>query len=287
MFQKVLIANRGEIALRVIRACQEMGLQTVAVHSTADQDSMHVRFADESVCIGGPAAKDSYLNIQAILSAAEISGAEAIHPGVGFLSESPEFATMVREHGLKFIGPSPEHIALMGDKITAKAAVKKLGIPVVPGSDGPVTDIESAVRTAEKMSYPVIVKAASGGGGKGMQVCHNSEELREKIPLAQTEARINFGNDQVFLEKYLTTPRHIEIQVLGDSFGNAVHLGERDCSIQRRHQKVWEEAPSISVTEEKRHQLGETARQAVAEMGYEGAGTFEFLYENGEFYFIE
>ncbi|MGB0934944.1 MAG: acetyl-CoA carboxylase biotin carboxylase subunit [Alphaproteobacteria bacterium] len=285
--KKVLIANRGEIALRIHRACREMGIQTVAVHSTADAKAMHVRLADESVCIGPNPAKDSYLNIASILSAATVSGADAIHPGYGFLSENQEFAKMVEEHGMTFIGPKPEHIAIMGDKVTAKITAKKLGIPCVPGSAGALTSVEEALKTAEEIGFPVIIKASSGGGGKGMKVVQTAEELPEAFRLAGSEAKANFGDDTVYMEKYLQLPRHIEIQILADEHGNAIHLGERDCSLQRRHQKVFEEAPAPTLTEEQRSKIGEVAAKACKKMGYRGAGTFEFLYENGEFYFIE
>ena len=287
MFEKVLIANRGEIALRIHRACKELGIKTVAVHSTADADLMHVRMADESVCIGPPAAKDSYLSKAAILSAADITGADAIHPGYGFLSENADFADMVADHGMTFIGPSGDHIRKMGDKIMAKTTVKELGIPVVPGSDGGVSSLEVAIPLANEIGYPVIIKAASGGGGKGMRVAHSDDDLREGFEMTRREALTNFGNDEVYMEKYLGNPRHIEIQVLGDKHGNGIHLGERDCSIQRRHQKIWEEAPSPVITDDQRAELGEIAAGAVRKMGYVGAGTFEFLYENGAFYFIE
>jgi acetyl-CoA carboxylase biotin carboxylase subunit len=286
-FKKILIANRGEIALRIHRACQEMGIGTVAIHSTADSEAMHVRLANESVCIGPAAAKDSYLKIPAILSAATISDVDAIHPGVGFLSENAEFAAMVEEHHFAFIGPTPEHIRVMGDKITAKETIKKLGIPVVPGSDGALTNSEEALKEAERIGYPVIIKATSGGGGKGMKVAYNSSELEESLRLAKSEASLNFGNDEVYLEKYLSQPRHIEVQILADTFGNVLHLGERDCSLQRRHQKVWEEAPSPALDEKMRAELGEMVRQAISKMGYRGVGTLEFLYEKGKFYFIE
>jgi acetyl-CoA carboxylase biotin carboxylase subunit len=286
-FKKILIANRGEIALRIHRACQEMGIGTVAIHSTADSEAMHVRLANESVCIGPAAAKDSYLKIPAILSAATISDVDAIHPGVGFLSENAEFAAMVEEHHFAFIGPTPEHIRVMGDKITAKETIKKLGIPVVPGSDGALTNSEEALKEAERIGYPVIIKATSGGGGKGMKVAYNSSELEESLRLAKSEASLNFGNDEVYLEKYLSHPRHIEVQILADTFGNVLHLGERDCSLQRRHQKVWEEAPSPALDEKMRAELGEMVRQAISKMGYRGVGTLEFLYEKGKFYFIE
>lgn len=286
-FKKILIANRGEIALRILRACKEMDIGTVAVHSTADANSMHVRLADESVCIGAGPSRDSYLNMPAIISAATVSGVDAIHPGVGFLSENADFAKMVEEHGFKFIGPSSEHITIMGDKITAKEAVKALGVPVVPGSAGALQDIDEALEIAERMGYPVLVKATAGGGGKGMKVAHSAAQLKDAISMAKNEAGACFGNDDVFLEKYLTLPRHIEVQVLADSYGNAVHLGERDCSIQRNHQKVWEEAPSPAISAEQREHLGDTVRKAVKELGYVGVGTFEFLYEKGNFYFIE
>ncbi len=287
MFEKVLIANRGEIALRIQRACREMGIRTVAVHSTADETAMHVRLADESICIGPPAAKDSYLSIPAILSAAAISNADAIHPGYGFLSENADFATMVEEHGFTFIGPKPEHITLMGDKIAAKQAVMEAGIPVVPGSDGAVRDIDSALKIAGDIGYPVLVKATAGGGGRGMKLAQDAEELPGAIKMAQKEAEAAFGNGEVYFEKYLGKPRHIEIQILADGFGNVVHLGERDCSLQRRHQKVLEEAPSPALNEDARQAIGKIAADAVKKIGYRSAGTIEFLYENGEFYFIE
>ncbi len=287
MFKKVLIANRGEIALRIHRACKDMGIKTVAVHSTADNQAMHVRLADESVCIGPPMSKESYLNIKAILSAAEITGSDAIHPGVGFLSENATFASMVEEHGFAFIGPTPEHINMMGDKITAKEAVLSLGIPVVPGSAGSLESDEQAALLAQKMGFPVLIKAAAGGGGKGMRVSRSLEDLKEALTEARNEARASFGSDAVFLEKYLEHPRHIEVQVIADTHGNVVHLGERDCSIQRRHQKVWEEAPSPAISSKQRMELGEIVTKAVKKLGYRGVGTLEFLYENGEFYFIE
>ena len=287
MFEKILIANRGEIALRIHRACREMGIHTVAVHSTADADAMHVRLADESVCIGPPAARDSYLNIPAILTAAAITGVDAIHPGIGFMSENANFAEMVEEHGFTFIGPTPEHIRIMGDKVTAKKTVKALGLPTVPGSDGAVTSLEDAAKTAEATGYPVLIKAAAGGGGKGMKVAENAEGLAEAYQLARSEARAAFGNDEMYMEKYLAHPRHIEVQLLGDTHGNAVHFGERDCSIQRRHQKVVEEAPSPGLNESQRKEIGELAAKVVRELGYRGVGTMEFLYENGKFYFIE
>jgi acetyl-CoA carboxylase biotin carboxylase subunit len=287
MFEKILIANRGEIALRVHRACREMGIKTVAVHSTADSDAMHVRLADESVCIGPPASAQSYLNIAAILSAANVTGAEAIHPGVGFLSENPEFAAMVEEHGLVFIGPSAEHIALMGDKVAAKQAAVELGLPTVPGSPGAVPTLDEARALAEDIGYPVLIKAAAGGGGRGMKIAQSAEELESAFRLARNEARSAFGNDQVYLEKFLTHPRHIEVQILADDHGNAMHLGERDCSLQRRHQKLLEEAPSPALNSEQRKTIGTQVAEAVAKLGYRSAGTIEFLFEDGAFYFIE
>ncbi len=287
MFDKVLIANRGEIALRIHRACQEMGIATVAVHSTADEDAMHVRLANESVCIGPPASKDSYLNIPSIIAAAEITGADAIHPGYGFLSESDKFAEIVAEHKFEFIGPTADHIRLMGDKISAKDIVKKLGIPVVPGSDGEVNDIKDAQKIAKDIGYPVIVKAASGGGGRGMKVVHSENELDNAIKSCKKEAGASFGDDAVYLEKYLTLPRHIEFQVIADKHGNVCHLGERDCSLQRRHQKVLEEAPSPALNSIERTRMGDVVSKAIEGLGYIGVGTIEFLYENGEFYFIE
>ncbi|HTH15206.1 MAG TPA: acetyl-CoA carboxylase biotin carboxylase subunit [Magnetospirillum sp.] len=287
MFDKVLIANRGEIALRIHRACREMGIRTVAVHSTADNDAMHVRLADEAVCIGPPSAKDSYLNKAAILSAATITGADAIHPGYGFLSENADFAAMVEEHGFTFIGPSPEHIRMMGDKITAKQAAKSAGIPCVPGSAGALDTEQDALDCAETIGYPVLIKATAGGGGKGMKVARSAEELREAYRLARNEAKAAFGNPDVYMEKYLGQPRHIEMQILADNYGNVVHLGERDCSLQRRHQKVLEEAPSPALSQTQREAIGETTRQAIAKLGYRNAGTVEYLYENGQFYFIE
>ncbi len=287
MFEKILIANRGEIALRIHRACREMGIETVAVHSTADEDAMHVRLADESVCIGPPPSRDSYLNVAAILSAATITGADAIHPGVGFLSENADFAAMVAEHGFVFIGPEPAHIALMGDKITAKVAAQELGLPVVPGSDGAVEDEGEARKIAKSIGYPVLIKAAAGGGGRGMKIAHDGEQLIGQLKAARAEAKASFGNDQVYLEKFLATPRHIEIQVLADGKGNVVHLGERDCSIQRRFQKLVEEAPSPALNADERHRAGRLVAEAVEKLGYRSAGTVEFLYENGAFYFIE
>ena len=287
MFDKILIANRGEIALRVIRACQEMGIQTVAVHSTADSDAMHVRMADESVCIGPPSGLASYLSMPAILAACEISGAQAIHPGYGFLSENAHFVQAVEDHGLKFIGPTAEHIRIMGDKITAKDTMKALGVPCVPGSEGGVDSLNDAHEVAADIGYPVIIKATAGGGGRGMKVARTAKELESAFLTARAEGKAAFGNDEVYIEKYLTTPRHIEIQVFGDGKGRAVHLGERDCSLQRRHQKVLEEAPGPYVSDEERKLIGKTCANAVAKIDYIGAGTIEFLYENGEFYFIE
>ena len=287
MIKKVLIANRGEIALRIHRACHEMGIKTVAVHSTADEDAMHVRLADESVCIGPPASVDSYLNIPAILTAAEITGADAIHPGYGFLSENAKFADIVEEHGIAFIGPSGDHIRIMGDKITAKKTVKDLGIPVVPGSDGGITDDETARKVCEEIGYPVIIKASAGGGGRGMQIVRKAEDLSVQLNTCRTEAKASFGDDAVYIEKFLTKPRHIEFQLIGDKYGNCIHLGERDCSLQRRHQKVLEEAPSPVIDSETRERMGGTISKAMSDLGYCGAGTIEFLYEGGEFYFIE
>ncbi len=287
MFNKVLIANRGEIALRVLRACKELGIATVAVHSTADADAMHVRLADQSVCIGPPPSKDSYLNIHEILAACEITGADAIHPGYGFLSENAKFAEILEAHDITFIGPSAEHINIMGDKIAAKNKAMELGIPVVPGSEGEITKEEDAKRVAAQIGYPVIVKAAHGGGGRGMKVANNEQEMSESFLSARTEAEAAFGNAAVYIEKYLAKPRHIEVQVFGDGKGGGIHLGERDCSLQRRHQKVWEEATSPVIDEAARQKIGEICARAVQGLGYSGAGTVEFLYENGEFYFIE
>ena len=287
MFDKILIANRGEIAMRVIRACKELGIPTVAVHSTADADAMHVRFADESVCIGPPAAKDSYLNIPAILSACEITGADAVHPGYGFLSENARFAEILTEHDVHFIGPKAEHIRLMGNKIEAKRTAKKLGIPVVPGSDGGITSDAEAGKIADGIGYPVLIKAASGGGGRGMKVVRTAAELSGALANARAESKAAFGDDTVYLEKYLEKPRHIEIQVLGDGNGKAIHLGERDCSLQRRHQKVLEESPSPALNTQARDVIGETVAKAMREIQYLGVGTVEFLYEDGKFYFIE
>ncbi|MFD1786922.1 acetyl-CoA carboxylase biotin carboxylase subunit [Sphingomonas floccifaciens] len=285
--QKLLIANRGEIALRIHRACHEMGIKTVAVHSTADAEAMHVRLADEAICIGPPAATDSYLNIPNIISAAEISGADAIHPGYGFLSENARFAEIVESHGLIFVGPKPEHIRTMGDKVEAKRTAGALGLPLVPGSDGAISDVDEAARIAEAVGYPVIIKAASGGGGRGMKVCTSPDQLETLMQQAGSEAKAAFGDATVYIEKYLGNPRHIEIQVFGDGLGNAIHLGERDCSLQRRHQKVLEEAPSPVLSTEDRMRIGAVCAKAMADMGYRGAGTIEFLWENGEFYFIE
>ncbi|UWQ20856.1 acetyl-CoA carboxylase biotin carboxylase subunit [Jannaschia sp. W003] len=287
MFNKILIANRGEIALRVVRAAREMGVATVAVHSTADADAMHVRMADESICIGPPSSAQSYLSFPAIISACEISGAEAIHPGYGFLSENAAFVQVVEDHGLTFIGPTAEHIRIMGDKITAKETMKKLGVPVVPGSDGGVPDLAAARAVADDMGYPVIVKATAGGGGRGMKLAKTAADLETAFRTARSEAKGAFGNDEVYIEKYLGRPRHIEVQVFGDGRGRAVHLGERDCSLQRRHQKVLEEAPGPTITPEMRAEIGRTCAEAVARIGYSGAGTIEFLWEDGEFYFIE
>ena len=287
MFDKVLIANRGEIALRIERACKELGLATVAVHSTADADAMHVRLADESVCIGPPAAKDSYLNIPAIVVACEITGADAVHPGYGFLSENARIAEILEEHKITFIGPTAKHVRLMGDKIKAKETVQSLGIPVVPGSDGAVTDYEEAKAIAAEIGYPVMVKASAGGGGRGMKLALFENELEPALSAARNEARAAFGDDTVYLEKYLGGPRHIEVQVLADGTGNAIHLGERDCSLQRRHQKLWEEAPSPALNENERVRIGEIVATAMRKLRYRGVGTVEFLYEGGEFYFIE
>src|SRR5271154_7011012 len=287
MFDKILIANRGEIALRVLRACKELGIATVAVHSTADADAMHVRLADESVCIGPPPSKDSYLNVPALLAACEITGADAVHPGYGFLSENARFAEILADHNLHFIGPKAEHIRLMGDKIEAKKTAKRLGIPVVPGSDGAVSADDDAMAIAKDIGFPVLVKAASGGGGRGMKVAQTAQDLMLALSTAANEARSAFGDASVYLEKYLQKPRHIEIQVLGDGRGGAIHLGERDCSLQRRHQKVWEEGPSPALNPEQRDSIGGIVASAMAEMGYVGAGTVEFLYEDGKFFFIE
>jgi len=287
MFEKILIANRGEIALRVIRAAKEMGIETVAVHSTADSDAMHVRMADEAICIGPPTSNKSYLSIPAIISACEITGAQAIHPGYGFLSENSKFVQIIEDHDLKFIGPTAEHIRIMGDKITAKETMRKLGVPCVPGSPGEVDSLELAYEIAEKVGYPIIIKATAGGGGRGMKVATSKSEMSDAFITARSEANSNFGNPAVYLEKYLGTPRHIEIQVFGDGAGNAVYLGERDCSLQRRHQKVFEEAPGPTINNEVRQNIGKICADAVASINYAGAGTIEFLYENNEFYFIE
>jgi acetyl-CoA carboxylase biotin carboxylase subunit len=287
MFKKVLIANRGEIALRVHRACRELGIATVAVHSTADSKAMHVRLADESVCIGPPQAKDSYLNMAAIVSAAEITGADAIHPGYGFLSENARFAEIVNAHDITFIGPSADHIRTMGDKIAAKKAVGELGIPLVPGSDGALANLDEAMEAAKKIGYPALIKAAAGGGGRGMKLVEDESQLESQLQAASQEALAAFGDGSVYIERYLKTPRHIEIQIAADSHGNVVHLGERDCSLQRRNQKVLEEAPSPILTQAQREEIGETTRRAIQGLGYLGVGTVEYLYENGEFFFIE
>ena len=287
MFDKILIANRGEIALRVVRACREMGIQSVAVHSTADTDAMHVRMADEAICIGPPSSAESYLSFPAIISACEVTGAQAIHPGYGFLSENANFVQVVEDHDLTFIGPTAEHIRVMGDKITAKDTMKQLGVPCVPGSDGGVDTLDDAKRIGEEIGYPVIIKATAGGGGRGMKVAQTAADMEQAFHSARAEGKAAFGNDEVYIEKYLTTPRHIEIQVFGDGKGNAVHLGERDCSLQRRHQKVFEEAPGPCITPELRAKIGKVCADAVAKINYIGAGTIEFLFENDEFYFIE
>jgi len=287
MFDKILIANRGEIALRVLRACKELGIATVAVHSTADADAMHVRLADESVCIGPPPAKDSYLNVPALLTACEITGADAVHPGYGFLSENARFAEILEDHGVHFIGPRAEHIRLMGDKIEAKRTAKKLGIPVVPGSDGGISNEAEALAIGREIGFPLLVKAAAGGGGRGMKVARSADELAMAVATARAEAKAAFGDDAVYLEKYLEKPRHIEIQVLGDGKGNAIHLGERDCSLQRRHQKVWEESPSPALNAGVREEIGEVVAKAMRDLKYLGVGTVEFLFEEGQFYFIE
>ncbi|MBV1910081.1 MAG: ATP-grasp domain-containing protein, partial [Kangiellaceae bacterium] len=288
MLDKVVIANRGEIALRILRACRELGIKTVAVHSTADENLMHVRLADESVCIGPASPMESYLNIPAIISAAEVTDAVAIHPGYGFLAENADFAEQVERSGFSFIGPTAESIRLMGDKVSAIAAMKRSGVPCVPGSDGPLGEDEKTNKAiAKRIAYPVIIKASGGGGGRGMRVVHKESELIDSIALTKAESKAAFNNDMVYMEKFLVTPRHVEIQILADKHGNAIYLGERDCSMQRRHQKVVEEAPAPGITEEKRRQIGERCVAACIEMGYRGAGTFEFLYEKGEFYFIE
>jgi acetyl-CoA carboxylase, biotin carboxylase subunit len=287
MFDKILIANRGEIALRVLRACKELGIPSVAVHSTADEDAMHVRLADESVCIGPPAARDSYLNIPALLAACEITGADAVHPGYGFLSENARFAEILQEHNIHFIGPKPAHIRLMGDKIEARRTANRLGIPVVPGSDGPLSSEQEAMSIARSVGFPVLVKAAAGGGGRGMKVANRPEELATTLAIARAESKAAFGEDALYVEKYLARPRHIEIQVLGDGHGRVIHLGERDCSLQRRYQKIWEEGPCPALNETARNSIGETAAKAMRELEYLGVGTIEFLYEDGKFYFIE
>ncbi len=287
MFDKILIANRGEIALRVVRACREMGVKSVAVHSTADADAMHVRMADEAICIGPPSSAQSYLSFPAIISACEITGAQAIHPGYGFLSENAAFVQVVEDHDITFIGPTAEHIRVMGDKITAKDTMKELGVPCVPGSDGGVPTLDDAKRIGAEVGYPVIIKATAGGGGRGMKVAQTADDMEQAFMSARAEGKAAFGNDEVYIEKYLTTPRHIEIQVFGDGKGNAVHLGERDCSLQRRHQKVFEEAPGPCITPELRARIGKVCADAVAKINYIGAGTIEFLFENDEFYFIE
>ena len=287
MFKKILIANRGEIALRVIRAAREMGVATVAVHSTADADAMHVRMADESICIGPASSTDSYLSVPAIISACEITGAEAIHPGYGFMSENAAFVQALEDHGIAFIGPTAEHIRVMGDKITAKDTMKALGVPCVPGSDGGVPDFETAQTLCAEMGFPVIIKATAGGGGRGMKLAKTAEDLETAFRTARAEGKAAFGNDEVYIEKYLGTPRHIEVQVFGDGKGRAGHLGERDCSLQRRHQKGFEEAPGPPITPEQRAEIGRTCAEAVARINYAGAGTIEFLYENGQFFFIE
>lgn len=287
MIKKILIANRGEIAVRILRACKDLGIQTVAVHSTADSEAMHVRLADESVCIGAPPVRESYLNVPAIISAACITGSDAIHPGFGFLSENATFAHMVEEHGLIFIGPKADHIAMMGDKIMAKKTVQRMGLETVPGSEGAVKSLDKAMKIAEEIGYPVLIKAAGGGGGRGMKVAMSPDEFAEAYTIAQREAQVAFGNDNVYLEKFLKNPRHIEFQIIADKYGNAVHLGERDCSLQRRNQKVWEEAPSTVLTPEFRDSFGRKIAAAISKLGYLGVGTLEFLYEDGKLYFIE
>ncbi|MDR3030885.1 MAG: ATP-grasp domain-containing protein, partial [Holosporales bacterium] len=287
MFKKILIANRGDIAIRILRACKEMGIKTVAVHSVVDESLMHVKFSDESVCIGSNKSSESYLNVSAILSAAELTGADALHPGVGFLSENEKFAQMVSDHGIKFIGPAPKHLALMGDKISAKKTMEELCIPIIKGSDGEVKSIEEALEIAEVAGYPILFKAASGGGGKGMKIANSLEEIPNAFNMAKSEAKANFGDDAVYIEKYLANPRHIEIQVIADSYENVVHLGERDCSIQRNHQKLMEESPSTILSSEQRNKIGGIVRKAIKKLGYVGVGTLEFLYENGEFFFME
>ncbi|MDR2666678.1 MAG: acetyl-CoA carboxylase biotin carboxylase subunit [Holosporales bacterium] len=287
MFKKILIANRGDIAVRILRACKEMGIKTVAVHSLVDESLMHVKLADESVCIGPNNARDSYLNVSAIISAAELTGADAIHPGVGFLSENGKFAEVVALHGMTFIGPKPEHIAIMGNKITAKKTMEELGIPVVDGSNGDVKSIDEATNFANEAGYPVLFKAVSGGGGKGMKIANSPNEVENAFKMARSEAEANFGNCSVYLERYLVNPRHIEIQIIADFYGNVIHLGERDCSIQRNHQKLMEESPSIALPREKRDEIAEKVSIAIKKLGYVGVGTLEFLYEKGEFFFME
>ncbi len=287
MFEKVLIANRGEIALRIHRACQEMGIKTVAVHSTADKDAMHVRLADEAVCIGPASSSESYLNRASIISAAVLTGADAIHPGYGFLSENADFAEMIEEHGITFIGPKPDMIRRMGDKVWAKKTAIEIGLPVIPGSEGVLNGVEEALYLADKIGYPVLLKAAYGGGGKGMKVVNNPDEMSELFSMAEREAKVSFGNGALYLEKYLQNPRHIEVQVLGDHFGHVVHFGERDCSIQRNHQKVVEETPSPALNREQREKIGQIVLDAMKKLNYTSLGTIEFLYENGEFYFLE
>jgi acetyl-CoA carboxylase biotin carboxylase subunit len=287
MFDKVLIANRGEIALRILRACREMGIHTVAVHSTADAQAMHVRLADESVCIGPPSVRESYLNIPAILTAASVTGAEAIHPGLGFLAENADFAAMVEEHGLTFIGPTPEHIRMMGDKVIAKRVATELGLPTVPGSHGAITDLDAAAERAREIGYPVLIKASGGGGGRGMKIARSEAELRSQVPIARAEAKAFFNNDEVYFERYLDKPRHIEMQILGDGQGGCVHLGERDCSLQRSHQKILEEAPSPVLNQAQRDHIGQIALGAMKQLNYRGAGTLEFLFQDGHFAFIE
>jgi acetyl-CoA carboxylase biotin carboxylase subunit len=287
MFEKILIANRGEIALRILRAAKELGIATVAVHSTADAEAMHVKLADESVCLGPPAARESYLNIPALLAACEITGAEALHPGYGFLSENARFAEILADHHIVFVGPRPEHIRLMGDKIEAKRTAARLGIPCVPGSPGAITDDVEAQTVAKELGYPVLIKAAAGGGGRGMKIAYGPSDLSAALETARMEAKSAFGDDSVYIEKFLEKPRHIEIQILGDGFGNAIHLGDRDCSLQRRHQKVWEESPSPALNDSQRHEIGEICAEAMRDLRYAGAGTIEFLYEDGKFYFIE
>jgi acetyl-CoA carboxylase, biotin carboxylase subunit len=287
MFQKILIANRGEIAVRIHRACKELGIQTVAVHSTADSHAMHVRLADESVCIGPPRAQDSYLNIPAILTAATMTGVDAIHPGIGFLSQSAHFAEVIEEHGLVFIGPKPDHMRIMGDKLSAKEQARLIGLPTLPGSSGPLENEMQAIVLAEEIGFPVLIKAAFGGGGKGMQICYSKDQLKQAIQLAEREAEASFGNKTIYLEKYLDHPRHIEIQVLADTHGNVIHLYERDCSIQRRYQKVIEEGPSAVLTQDLREYIAKTTQKAIHQLGYQSAGTVEYLYQDGQFYFIE